>query len=466
MLRYTIFLILISPLLLTGQTTEIERQRQRVEARQQQQDSRIDQSRQQQQDRIWREVNGGREQAEPDRSVATAPFVRIPDPGYSNMEDNPTTTARTNAVRIETEFLGERIPVRGEWLPELQLSRDISERNIARAYQTLNRMPIPVLLSDLKRTANERHLNDWGYLQWVHTVTGEIYPNDAAARNLATSWIMQQSGYRSTVSYDGRRVNLLVQTQQKLYGHSYLNVSGIRMYVVNPLGSIPDVRSAHLFEPRAARSGRALDMRIRQAPNLPGRTRVRNLSFKYGTQRYTGSIEVNRRVAQFYYYYPLVDWSVYIAAPISKEAIQSLATFLRRPLSEVRPRRGWTMEMEQANLLLHFVQSAFPYRADGEAIGEEHYSFAEEMLALPYSDCEDRSALYATLVRELLDLEAVGLLFPGHAAVGVNFGRSAPGASVQVEGTKYLVCDPSYIGADIGMALPQVRGSRLTIVGR
>lgn len=466
MIRYTILLIIFSPLLVKAQSEALDRQRSRVEHRQRQQAGRMDQAQQDQQDRIWRRVPGGKEPAKPSRSGAIKTPVNIPDPEYRHMVENHSDIARTHARQLDTEFLGERISVRAEWLPDLRLTAGVNEAHITRAYHILNRVSIPVLLRDLKRTASERRLNDWGYLQWVHTVTGYIYPHDDAARNLATSWIMQQSGYRSTVSYDGDRVHLLVQTQQTLYGHSYLDISGIRMYVVNPLGSIPDVRSAHIFEPRTSRSGRALDMRIQQVPNLPGQSRTRTLSFKYGTKRYTGTIEVNRRVARFYYSYPLVDWSVYIAAPISDEAIRSLETILRQPLREVSPRHGWTMKMEQANLLLHFVQSAFPYRADSESIGKEHYAFAEEMLALPYSDCEDRSALYATLVRELLNVEAVGLLFPGHAAVGVDFGRSAPGASVQVEGTRYLVCDPSYIGADIGMALPQVRGARLTIVGR
>lgn len=414
----------------------------------------------------WRRVQMTAGEAQPERSVAAAPDVNIPDPIYETIDIDPSTMARTNSRRIEAEFLGERIPVQSEVLPQLGLARGITESKVTAAYRLLSQQPVPVLLSDLKHEADARRLNDWGYLQWVHAVTGTMYRSDPAARNLATAWIMQQSGYKATVSYSNRQINLLVATQQKLYGHSFLNVSGNRMYVVNPLGRAPEVQAAYLFEPVASRRGRALDMRISQAPNLSGTVVQRPMAFKYNGQRYRGSIAVNKRVAAFYYRYPLVDWSVYIAAPISREALASITTFLREPLSRVQPRRGWTRQMEQANVILHFIQGAFPYRSDGEAIGEEHYAFAEEMLALPYSDCEDRSALYVTLVRELLHLEAVGLLFPGHAAAGVNFGRNAPGASVTLGNSKFIVCDPSYIGADIGRVIPQVEGRSLTVIGR
>lgn len=405
-------------------------------------------------------------EAQPERYVATAPFSHIPDPIYEAIDIDPSTMARTNSRRIEADFLGERIPLQSEVLPQLRLANGITESKVTTAYRRLSQQPVPVLLSDLKHEADVRRLNDWGYLQWVHAVTGTMYPNDPAARNLATAWIMQQSGYKATVSYSNRQINLLVATQQKLYGHSFLNVSGTRMYVVNPLGRAPSVRSAYLFEPMASRRGRALDMRIREAPNLEGTVVQRPMAFKYNGQRYRGSISVNKRVAAFYYRYPLVDWSVYIAAPLSREALASITNFLREPLRSVQPRRGWSREMEQANVILQFIQGAFPYRRDGEAIGEEHYAFAEEMLALPYSDCEDRSALYVTLVRELLHLEAVGLLFPGHAAAGVNFGRNAPGGSVTLDNTKYIICDPSYLGAEIGRIMPQMEGRPLTVIGR
>ncbi|MDP5170529.1 MAG: hypothetical protein NWR72_09800 [Bacteroidia bacterium] len=415
----------------------------------------------------WRRVNMVIEESQPQRSVAATVPNHIPDPGYSNIRVNRDAISRTNApFKIEADFWGEIISFRTEQIPELKLTGNLTQERLSRAYRTLCSQQTPVLLADLKQQADHHRLNDWGYLQLVHSLTGTIYANDPAARILATAWLMQKSGYQATVSYSNSQIYLLVPVKQRLYGYTFLNVSGSRMYVVDPLGSAPQVSTAFLFEPAESKQGRAIDMSIKEAPRLIGSMMQRQVQFKYKGTQYRGTIEVNKRVASFYRKYPLVDWSVYVAAPLSAEALASLGALLREPLQSIQPRAGWTLKMEQANFLLHFVQSAFPYRSDREALGEEHYAFAEEMLALPYSDCEDRSSLYLTLVREFLGLEAVGLLFPGHAAVGVKFSKQVNTDSVILNDTRYAVCDPSYIGADIGMGLPQLKGSRLKIVGK
>ena len=56
----------------------------------------------------------------------------------------------------------------------------------------------------------------------------------------------------------------------------------------------------------------------------------------------------------------------------------------------------------QANLLLHYLHRAFPYKTDEAQFGVERTLFAEEMFHYPYSDCEDRSILFARLVRDLM----------------------------------------------------------------
>lgn len=50
-------------------------------------------------------------------------------------------------------------------------------------------------------------------------------------------------------------------------------------------------------------------------------------------------------------------------------------------------------EREAAELLLHYLHRAFPYKTDEAQFGIERTLFAEEMYYYPYSDCEDRSIL-------------------------------------------------------------------------
>ena len=130
--------------------------------------------------------------------------------------------------------------------------------------------------------------------------------------------------------------------------------------------------------------------------------------------------------------------------------------------------------MHQLSATLHELQSvveahsarqtAFEYKTDDAQFGGEKYMFAAETLYYPYSDCEDRSILFSYLVHELLQLEVVGLIYPGHAATAVRFSQPISGDQVEINGARYLICDPTYINADIGTAMPQFKQSKPTVI--
>jgi hypothetical protein len=48
--------------------------------------------------------------------------------------------------------------------------------------------------------------------------------------------------------------------------------------------------------------------------------------------------------------------------------------------------------------------------------------------------------------------------YPGHLSVAIPQRRvGLSGDSIRINGEPYLISDPTYIGADIGMAMPQFR---------
>lgn len=52
-------------------------------------------------------------------------------------------------------------------------------------------------------------------------------------------------------------------------------------------------------------------------------------------------------------------------------------------------------------------------------------------------------------------LEVVGLNYPGHMAVAVNFSQPVEGNYVMVDDKKFVVADPTYINAPVGLAMPE-----------
>ena len=114
-------------------------------------------------------------------------------------------------------------------------------------------------------------------------------------------------------------------------------------------------------------------------------------------------------------------------------------------------------EAEAANALLHFVQSTFEYKTDGQQFGDgvEKSFFFDETLYFPYCDCEDRSIFYANLVHEILGLDVLLIGYPGHECTAVALSVAPQNATaLKYCGKTYYICDPTYIGADIGMCMP------------
>jgi hypothetical protein len=120
-------------------------------------------------------------------------------------------------------------------------------------------------------------------------------------------------------------------------------------------------------------------------------------------------------------------------------------------------------ERQKADILLNWVQTAFEYKTDEDQFGSERSLFADESLYYPYCDCEDRSILYSILIRDLVGLDVVLLHFPGHLATAVRFKTNVDGDYLELEDGRYIVCDPTYINASVGMAMPDCKKQEVRV---
>jgi hypothetical protein len=61
------------------------------------------------------------------------------------------------------------------------------------------------------------------------------------------------------------------------------------------------------------------------------------------------------------------------------------------------------------------------------------------------------------LIGYFTDLKTIALAYPGHVTLAVNVPGMEEGSYVTYKGEKYFVCDPTYIGAECGMLMPDLR---------
>lgn len=179
----------------------------------------------------------------------------------------------------------------------------------------------------------------------------------------------------------------------------------------------------------------------------------------------SATVAANKNLIDFFNTYPqsqlnndgTTKWFFYANTPISQSVKDVLYPVLKNAISG----KG---ERDAANILINFVQTAFVYGYDDEIWGGDRPFFADETIYYPFSDCEDRAILFSRLVRDLLGLKTVLLYYPGHLATAVQFNQDISGDYLVINGKRYLVCDPTYIGANIGLAMPDLDNGEAKVI--
>ena len=166
-------------------------------------------------------------------------------------------------------------------------------------------------------------------------------------------------------------------------------------------------------------------------------------------------VQVNKNLLDFYDTYPVSEvednfmtkWAVYANTPIDTKLKDGLYTALSKAINGLN-------ELEAANKLLDWVQTAFVYEYDEKVWGGDRAFFAEETLYYRYCDCEDRAIIYTRLIRDLLGLRTALVYYPGHLACAVCFHGNVNGDYLTLNNEHFVIADPTYIGASVGMSMP------------
>lgn len=334
------------------------------------------------------------------------------------------------------------------------------EGSVADAWMLLSSDAYFPVFVECVRLRGTLRLCDWGYVRLTGRMAESFFP--AERRNearLLQMYLLAQSGYKVRIARAGDRLALLLPSKDEIFEYTYLNLEGGKYYVVDKsLGK----ETFHVFEQEFPEE-QFFSVQLPELSLLDFEASTpRKLTAK-GYPDVSVDVSVNRNLMDFYNDYPKSRWDMYVRASLDEETKEVLYPALRKVI-------GGMGKPEAAGVLLNFVQTAFDYKTDEEQFGVERSLFPDETLYYPYSDCEDRSILFSTLVRELLGLEVILLYYdnpPAHLATAVCFGVDVPGDYFTLEGKKYVVSDPTYINAGIGETMPQYKGksARITRIG-
>jgi hypothetical protein len=246
--------------------------------------------------------------------------------------------------------------------------------------------------------------------------------------------------------YGDQQVVLTLPFDDMLYSHTYFEVGAKKYFVLQE--NAP--RTLYTYSQQHEGAKDPMTLRSNPASLYPERWIDRTFQFQFAGQREQVRIPFLYHRVRYARSLPQTELDYYFHQPVSSSFARALHTALDARLSELNGDR------EKVRYLYGLVCQSIPYQTDQEQFQEEKFCLPEEVLAYPYADCEDRTFLLNALIRELIGLETIGLNYPGHVAMAVRLSQqNQSDAIVEFDGVDYVFCDPTFIGADLGM-MPQV----------
>ncbi len=347
---------------------------------------------------------------------------------------------------INFDFYGSQL---GFYIPKTIKGANFypqNQKGIASFFDTAASSEYKALISDITKVSNDMNLNGWGVYLLVLKVSDEMF-KDQDNSKLMSWFIFNKMGYAVKVGLANKHIVLMHYSKKIIYSTPNYSFGKKKYYVVANYskGSV-----GRLFSYRQDYPGstKPLDLSLETLPNFAQDMKSKTLEFKQFGNTYTVPFEYNKNLIDFMATYPQADYSTFFNAPLSDKTYSDIASGLKKYVDGKKA-------SDAMNFVLNFVQKSFKYERDNQQFGREKVMFAEETLYFDKSDCEDRAVLFSYLMKELFHVPVVGVKYKDHMATALYVPME--GDKVINKAKKYVIADPTYINANIGMSMPQYK---------
>jgi hypothetical protein len=337
------------------------------------------------------------------------------------------------------------------------LSEKVSEPSIQAFYQKINASNYQPVINTLLEYKEKHNTDDWIFYQLIRRTAQAISPkSENYYRYTLYKWfLLSKSGYDATLSLSGDKLLFYVQCDENIYDIPSHTKKGKQYVCLNyhDYGQIDfatsQFKELSLYTPSHVKP---FSYKITQLPEFrPQDYMEKEIEFAYNDNEYHFKLKITPEVKNIFANYPVVDYASYFNAPLSKGTYQSLIPSLRKQVKGMSVKNG-------VDYLMRFTRYSFLFEKDVTAFGKEKRLIPEQTLLSPYSDCEDRAALFFCLVKEIYNLPMIVLAYSNHVTIAVKLEKPV-GESIVYKGGKYSLCEPTPQSIDltVGQVLPELR---------
>ncbi|MGB1241368.1 MAG: hypothetical protein ACPG49_02530 [Chitinophagales bacterium] len=347
-----------------------------------------------------------------------------------------------------------------------------SKENLGDFWENLANSKWDVFLEQVESYATKMNFKtvDWAYALLIHKIGSQIFFSDVNANTVFTCFMLNHSGiYCKMIEDDEKQYYLLLPTHDEILNtlyekdkfHYYYHDFSKNSYHRPPT----DLENKEISTPEIVFTPPDIHMNTissfaRTLPKfLDNYTTNTSKTLEFNINTYSFSsfynmsfineqvdVKINTNRINYYKDIPATSLNVYFEASCFITKNKKLVYEMTNILSDIDAYE------EKINILLNFTSSkdAFPYQADTKSL------FAEETLAAPQSDCEDRAVLFAALAHEILEIKVLGIEYTNpsdHVIVAIPHNSDVPLNNlnfIDYNEKTYILCDPTLSGATYG----------------
>jgi len=311
---------------------------------------------------------------------------------------------------------------------KLQIQTYFEQQRFSGTYLTL--------LNELRRAKREYILNDWLFYQLTTQAIEKIGKAKTKQHRVFMRWfILNMAGFDCRMTYANKRTYINIYTEDALFAIPMIQEEG-KMFANLSEKEYPGQSSESLYivgyVPNPG--GRAFKFGMSKLPKFPAQKISKTINFQTDSVKYSLNIDYDATVVKLMKDYPYMADAEYFRVPISNTLKTSLIPALRKIIAG-------KSQYQALSILASFTRNGFGYQLDEDQFGVSHPMIPEELFWYPYSDCEDRCALFHALTKELLGLDMAVLIFDDHVSMAV--ASEMAGDAIRFEGKKYFVVDPT-----------------------
>ncbi len=367
--------------------------------------------------------------------------------------------ANASQKQIRFDFYGDSLSFNLDNLDTVSYnSNDISEQSILAFYQKASTLHFRPLVNHLLYYKQKNNLDDWFYYQLIRKTAQQICPKQKNFElyTLYKWFLMSQSGYDAQLAISDNKLLFYILSEDNIYDIPFYKKNGKQYVCLNyhDYGSKIDFKNLAFFSVNIEipEAKKPFSYRVTKMPDFNTESYAeKDLQFNYENKEYTFKVMVNPEVKNIFVNYPVVDYESYFNIPLSHRTYNSLIPELKGAVKNMSQKKG-------VDYLMRFSRNAFAYKNDEESFGKEKRLSPEQTLLYSSSDCDDRAALFFSLVKEIYNIPMIVLLYPKHVTIAVQFEKSS-GKPILYKDRKYYVCEPTPQPGDlsIGQINPKLR---------